>query len=144
MADASRFDVPYKLLQREAGDAGTTVPLQLSADTAGPAASVSTDDVNELCWAGGARLPRRARPPGFVTCRWRRPRSGRHPEGEVALAVEDELLLVPEGAQLDGHGLHRPVAAVRAATRSGPVPSRSHRGHRPMQAVPIELCTLGH
>ena len=32
MADASRFDVPYKLLQREAGDAGTTVPLQLSAE----------------------------------------------------------------------------------------------------------------
>ena len=70
MADASRFDVPYKLLQREAGDAGTTVPLQLSADMAGPAASVSTDDVNALCWAGGARLPRRTRPPGFVTCRW--------------------------------------------------------------------------
>ena len=115
MADASRFDVPYKLLQREAGDAGTTVPLQLSADMAGPAASVSTDDVNALCWAGGACLPRRTRPPGFVTCRWRRPRSGRHPEGEVALAVQDELLLVPEGAQLDGHGLHRPVAAVRAA-----------------------------
>ena len=134
MADASRFDVPYKLLQREAGDAGTTVPLQLSADMAGPAASVSTDDVNALCWAGGACLPRRARPPGFVTCRWRRPRSGRHPEGEVALAVQDELLLVPEGAQLDGHGLHRPVAAVRAAavrwrrthSRCGVVPTSGH------------------
>ena len=137
MADASRFDVPYKLLQREAGDAGTTVPLQLSADMAGPAASVSTDDVNALCWAGGACLPRRARPPGFVTCRWRRPRSGRHPEGEVALAVQDELLLVPEGAQLDGHGLHRPVAAVRAAgDGTGVVPTdwvRDRRRTQPAQ-----------